>query len=124
MAVAEGRVLGFSLEEIAENLIANSLALADKSLSSSVFYTSLLDIVSEETGLSKESVKRIHHAFHWGLVLSDYAPLYLLGPTKVGDEPRVCLKPEDVLESIEFYRDKILDKHGEYISERLEKALS
>jgi len=121
MAVAGCSV---DLEKIADVFVDHSLAFASENPSLDSFYKLLFEIVSMETGLSEESVKYVHHAFHWGLFLDDNSPLSLVKPRKVDEIISVSLKPDVDLQNNGVYRDKILEDYGPYIRERLESVLS
>ena len=112
------------LQYIVSAFVIHSLGLASSELDSEDFDRDLFRLVSRDPDLSVDVARQLHHAFHWGLVLGDYAPLEFVQASSNGNSSWVCFKEGAERKENSFYVDEILQDYGSYIQERLEKALA
>ncbi len=83
------------------------------------FYEDIYGKVSKRTGIPREGIKYLHHAFHWVLFLRDYSPLETTSPREVNGLTRVRLK-SNPLEKSELV-SRLLGEHGIWLEERMKK---
>lgn len=59
----------FCLEDFAESFVLNAVEIVrgEEKVSSANFYDTIFARLSREYNISVESVKHLHHSFHWGL---------------------------------------------------------
>ena len=92
----------------------------EKGISLDKFDENVRTAVATELNVSKDYVKHLHHAMHWALFLEhEGSPLSLVSNGK-GKESGYYVKSggERGVEAVNSLAGKILERHGEYMSER------
>lgn len=115
----------FCLEDFIEGFVLNAVEIVrgEEKVSSDSFYDTIFARLSQEHDISIESVKHLHHSFHWGLFCEnkdffDYSQL--CSSNDHGHYVRLKKIPADT--EIKHLSDSILQNHGDYMRAKINKA--
>jgi len=111
----------FSLEDFAYTHVSEALRLAQKNLLTKDFYEQLYHRVSNKTGLTREAILKIHHAFHWTFFCDSPDSILEYIQTN-NDGNRVRLKRTYFLADIQTIADEALENYCAYLQERIKPA--
>jgi len=109
---------------IITSFVRNALALAKSSMPFEEFDKNLYQRVSEETFLSLEEVKNLHHPVYWHLISSQTnSVLQYVSAIRKGEVEKISFRePIEINEAlIEKLVDEIIEEWGPRYEERLKK---
>ncbi len=115
----------FSLEDFAESFVLNAVEIVKRTekVSSANFYDIVSVWLSQEHNLGIESVRHLHHAFHWGLFCENKEFFEYFQLCSINDRGYyVRLRKIPAETEIKYLADSILQNHGDYMRAKINKA--